>query len=86
MKESRDASDDRCDSLATALANYARAKVASEERRGGIPTSWAVDVSDNPDSARTLACALIGNSLSDTLCILHVFFYGIIHNKKTYKF
>jgi hypothetical protein len=75
VKESRDASDDRCESLATALVNYARTKMASEKRLGDTLTGWAVDVTDNPDIARTLACALIGNSLSDihVLCRLHVF-------------
>jgi hypothetical protein len=83
VKESRDASDDRCDSLATALVNYAREKVASEKRRGDIPKGWTVYITDNPDSARTLACALIGNSLSD-ICGLHVFlmeFYTKIFKK-----
>jgi hypothetical protein len=72
VKESRDASDDKCDSLATALVNFARTKMASEKRRDVISTGWVVDVTDNPDNARTLACALIGNSLSDVHS-LHVF-------------
>jgi hypothetical protein len=70
VKESRDASDDRCDSLATALVNYAR--VISETRRGYLLADCTVDVTDNPDSARPLACALIGNSLSDIICRLHM--------------
>jgi hypothetical protein len=68
VKESRDASDDRCDSLATALVNFARIQVASEKRRGYMSTGWAVNVTDNPKKTRTLACALIGNILSDIWC------------------
>jgi hypothetical protein len=81
VKESRDASDDRCDSLATALVNYARAKVAGEKRQGYTSTSWTVDVTDNPDNARTLACALLV-----TVCLIYVYttrvFYGIICTRK----
>jgi hypothetical protein len=83
VKESRDASDDRCDSLATALVNFAQAKVASEKRWGDISTGWTVDVTDNPDNARTLACALIGNSLSDILCKLYVFSMELYIRKLT---
>jgi hypothetical protein len=47
---------------------------------------WAVDVTDNPDNARTLACALIGNSLSDMhvlICRLHVFSMELYTRKRT---